>query len=581
MGWGPPKPRWVPVALATATRGAWAPGSTFPPAELWNGLFSEMDASLFPVPLPPRPVGKTAHSRGRRRLRYRREVWRESTNFLAMLNILDKGKVGSMTECKRVTGGPPVSSPMRQLAHRQVYGVAYRESARLVRARLCLGKTGAQSISTLLRTEPLDQYGMRFARSDKHAELISHLIDEPDHQRVVNMLDALPPEEAAYYASEKNVLDAAGKSQQMFNDLQEQYGFIGGSLTEYVAYFSRKDLPGNPWAWTHEDDVKAIAGFCVVRKKSGRLRKLLMQCATNFMWEDVRDRANHGLMGGAALGSIHVPADAIEVAGFHESSAFTAVEVPDWMTFWVCAPPVGAALVWNRLPGDLRARVARSGWVFPRYRRLAMGSPHSVHILMCINVTIVGRSLVESRRLASDLATKADPALSDPARDADDDAVFYRRQRERRLAPIPTVDVGPPSSFPASGSHFTVQQFLTAVRQLRCAERRIFVVLHLFAGRPRDGDVEDWALRKADEADLPLFFTSVDIEVGADWGLAEPQTLHSLAQAVDEGLIDVLFGGPPCSTWARARYLSRNRQDLHGKLRGSSLGGPLGAPPAL
>ncbi len=126
-----------------------------------------------------------------------------------------------------------------------------------------------------------------------------------------------------------------------------------------------------------------------------------MQCASNYMWEDVRERANHGLLGGVALASVHIPEDAMEAAGFDEGNAFTSVEVPDWMTYWVCAPPVRAALVWDLLPTKIRQRLRPGNWTFPRYTRLAMGSSHSVRVIMSINITVIGRSLVASRRLGT------------------------------------------------------------------------------------------------------------------------------------------------------------------------------------
>ena len=118
----------------------------------------------------------------------------------------------------------------------------------------------------------MDSYGLRFARREKHVELKADQIDEPAHTRTVNMLEALPAEEAAYYAQEHHVADSAGKSQQIFNEIEAQYGFLGGSLQEYLAYFRRPDLPSNLWKWTLEEDVKAVAGFSVVLKKSGRHR---------------------------------------------------------------------------------------------------------------------------------------------------------------------------------------------------------------------------------------------------------------------------------------------------------------------
>ena len=446
-------------------------------------------------------------------------MWREATNFISMLNILDKGRAGTIAECKRVVGPPPTASPGRQLAQERVFAVALREATRLVRARRCLGTTGAQAVSTLLKSEQLDSYGLRFARKEKHVELKADLIDEPAHTRTVNMLEALPAEEAAYYAQEHHVADPAGKSQRLFNEIEEQYGFWGGSLQEYLAYFRRPDLPSNLWKWTLEEDVKAVAGFSVVLKKSGRHRKLLMQCASNYMWEDVRERANHGLLGGAALASVHIPEDAMEAAGFDEGNAFTSVEVPDWMTHWVCAPPVRAALV----PTKIRERLRPGNWTFPRYTRLAMGSSHNVHIIMSINITVIGRSSVASRRFGTFDHEGTAEDESDEGEGVDlSDLAWQEKQRLRREHVVATVPLAAPTAFPASGSFLSVEHWLQVVRDLRHSATRVFVVLHVFGGERREGDVEYLALRMAQESHLRLFFTTVDLATDPDWDIAAP-----------------------------------------------------------
>ncbi len=51
----------------------------------------------------------------------------------------------------------------------------------------------------------------------------------------------------------------------------------------------------------------------------------------------------------------------------------------------------------------------------------------------------------------------------------------------------------------------------------------------------------------AADASLPVFFVSIDLEVDALWDLADPVTFHRMAEAVEEGLIDIVLGGPPCA----------------------------------
>ena len=57
-----------------------------------------------------------------------------------------------------------------------------------------------------------------------------------------------------------------------------------------------------------------------------------------------------------------------------------------------------------------------------------------------------------------------------------------------------------------------------------------------------------------EDARLPLLFCSVDLLVDSRWDLAAPETFMALMQLAEEGLIDVVLGGPPCSTWSRARF---------------------------
>ncbi len=59
----------------------------------------------------------------------------------------------------------------------------------------------------------------------------------------------------------------------------------------------------------------------------------------------------------------------------------------------------------------------------------------------------------------------------------------------------------------------------------------------------------------AQEALLWPFFTTVDLATDPDWDVADPRTFHRLSEAIEEGLVDAVLGGPPCATWSRARFL--------------------------
>ncbi len=45
------------------------------------------------------------------------------------------------------------------------------------------------------------------------------------------------------YALEERVVVTSGKSYEFFKQLEDQYGFIGGTEDEYITYLNRDDLP--------------------------------------------------------------------------------------------------------------------------------------------------------------------------------------------------------------------------------------------------------------------------------------------------------------------------------------------------
>ena len=108
------------------------------------------------------------------------------------------------------------------------------------------------------------------------------------------------------------------------------------------------------------EEVRAIAGISTVLKKNQiDQRKLIMQCAANYVFSDPCSRARLGMAGGAALTRCHVPGDVMSVAACDEDSAFTFIEVPQWMRFWQAAPPLMAWEVWDCLPLTMQEETSR------------------------------------------------------------------------------------------------------------------------------------------------------------------------------------------------------------------------------
>ena len=99
-----------------------------------------------------------------------------------------------------------------------------------------------------------------------------------------------------------------------------------------------------------------------------------------------------------------------------------------------------------------------------------------------------------------------------------------------------------------------MQEFIEAVQAARQSGRRVFVVLHLFAGLCRDFDVAYYLRLLAAAHGLELLLLCADLATDWRWDLSLPATFAALASLAEQGYIDILIGGPPCSTWSRARF---------------------------
>ena len=303
-------------------------------------------------------------------------------------------------------------------------------------------------------------------------------------------------------------------------------------------------------------NIKAIAGVSTVVKKNGYdQRKLIMQCAANYMFGDPTTRAHLGMGGGSSLARVFVKDDHMCVAACDEDSAFTYVKVPAWMANWQAAPPMLASTAWDLLGPELRDKILQPEltYVAPKYLRLAMGGSHSVYILMRINLQHIGKTLFN---YASRLCIRDDLdevvssegvggetlAPGEPELELLSDEDWVHRQQLRRLGPI-------------QQKGWTVDAWCQEVRRTKHEDERTFVVMHMFAGSRREFDVQHYLEEKMGQSGLRLLMISVDLAEDPDWDFANPITFSKLMSLAEEGLIDIFFGGPPCSTVARSRFV--------------------------
>ena len=331
---------------------------------------------------------------------------------------------------------------------------------------------------------------------------------------------------------------------------------FGGTVEEYLLYLGRTDV-SELWAWDLSSNIRATAGIsCVLKKNGVDQRKLVMQCAANYMFADPTSRADLGMSGGSAISRCFVLDDNVAVSACDEDSAFTHVRVPTWMSYWQAGPPVLAKTAWHLLPQTLQQQIDDPNKVFvaPRYLRLAMGGSHSVYILMRINLHHVGKTLFS---YANKILNKDHPdnkeKLDDDHREVHEQEVsdedvgigdldWELRQKARRLGK-------------QVGQGYTVEAWCEAVRRSKQEDDRVFIVVHMFAGERRPGDIQEFLEAKMKHAGLKLLMLSVDLAEDPLWDFRNPSTVHAMMELATEGLIDVWLGGPPCSTVARSRHV--------------------------
>ncbi|CAJ1412671.1 unnamed protein product, partial [Effrenium voratum] len=118
---------------------------------------------------------------------------------------------------------------------------------------------GHSAILSLIKKGEIQDGYVRVKAGPAQISLIADKVVEPSDDSVVHLLEALPPMEALYYAKETNVIERGGKSEQIQLEIEQQYGFVGGTKAEYIKYFRREDLPSNMWTWMPYSEVKAVA----------------------------------------------------------------------------------------------------------------------------------------------------------------------------------------------------------------------------------------------------------------------------------------------------------------------------------
>ena len=194
---------------------------------------------------PTRPKSNFNSSRLRHRWKRKLAVWVLAARAVDTLNALGTGKVDRLT-CRRRMKDVPEQV---RAAWGQAQTWILSESARLNTARRGLVLTGVDATAVLSTRTSADSY-QRVARTRVAQEpLIAESIDEPASNNFVDMLEGLGPVESEFYRTEANLVDWSGKSLTQFREIQDHFGFVGGTHQQYLAYFHRRDLPRQMWTF--------------------------------------------------------------------------------------------------------------------------------------------------------------------------------------------------------------------------------------------------------------------------------------------------------------------------------------------
>eukprot|EP00438_Fugacium_kawagutii_P000288 Skav210752 [mRNA] locus=scaffold1498:120794:126919:+ [translate_table: standard] len=81
------------------------------------------------------------------------------------------------------------------------------------------------------------------------------------------------------------------------------------------------------------------------------------------------------------------------------------------------------------------------------------------------------------------------------------------------------------------------------------------IVLHLFSGRRRAGDLQHWLERmSASHPEYDLIVVSLDIICDSQWGdVSSPSVCEYWYTSIRSGYVSGMVAGPPCETWSVAR----------------------------
>jgi hypothetical protein len=355
--------------------------------DIVNAIREAVQSKVRILPLPmlaPPKYDSSSCSRARQRVKQKLILYRIAVAAVAGLNWAysspkqHKGvsRLCEMPEC-----------------HRSAWVAILVEAKRMREARRSGCSTGSAALTTILKRPVAYDSTVNHT---SYVPIVADLMAEPSQPyRTVNMLEKLPPDMSEFYSCETNVVAEGGKDPEEIAHLNSIANNIhpnSHTYLEYVRYLQRPDT-APLYMWVPDGDQSSCCAFKAVKKSNGALRKILATLVANYKLGPVRRSQSLGLYGGASIGSIILDHDSMYTAIFDQENAFSYIVVPIWLALHQALPKVRASEIGSHITG---LNVPGDCWIRPCYLRLAMGSTHSVDIIIAINRHSVGCALIAS-----------------------------------------------------------------------------------------------------------------------------------------------------------------------------------------
>lgn len=252
------------------------------------------------------------------------------------------------------------------------------EAAKVLRrSRWGSGPTGAAALAAVYKVEASEAYDRRRSGSNPYVPMVAAQVAEPSRpSQSVDILEVLPPEQAAFYRREENVLQGGCVDAAFLAPADRRYKKDVGDLSQWREYLNREEVQPQ-WEWrlrAHITCTCAVA--CVPKRTKCSMRMVLAVVPANLRLGPPLRTKPLGLYGGAALSPDLVLRDRVGRAALELGNALAYCRV--LLGWWGTKQRLPSSFGMRRLPSAASSEDCRdTRWSIraARDRRWALPMP--------------------------------------------------------------------------------------------------------------------------------------------------------------------------------------------------------------